>query len=189
MEIFEKDGSQSDMCGNGIICLIKLLKIDNGRIETQGGIIEVEQKDKVFSMIIANPKIGIKKMKGEMFNVDVGEPHIVEVVKSIDNYDLIKNGKKLQVKFPNGVNLDIIEKIDDNEYRIRTFERGVLGETKSCGTGSLSSFLVVNNISKGIITQIKIKSAGGIHNVSFDSRKGLSLKVDSQYIFIKKLIK
>ena len=187
MEIFENDGSESDMCGNGIICLTKLLNIGKGHIEMKGGIVQVLHDKDMYSLVLPSSNISITRLEGDKYYTKVGEPHIVMIVENIDSYDLIKEGLNLQKNFPGGINLDIIEKIDDSKYKIRTFERGVLGETKSCGTGSMASFITVNNLSKGLTKQLSIISAGGVHNISLNKKGDLVLSIDNRFIFIKEL--
>ena len=71
-------------------------------------------------------------------SVGVGNPHAVLFVDDVGSVDLDIVGARIRNYtrvFPNGVNVHFVEEKDRNEFRVRTFERGVEGETLACGTG------------------------------------------------------
>jgi diaminopimelate epimerase len=141
LRIFEKDGSESESCGNGTLLIGYFLGMSKGKIEMRdnGALVANNSKRQSISM---NMKFSyIKKIRGkkDCIFVKMGEPHIIYLVRDIKKFDLVGIGKKQQKKYPEGINVDAIQKINDHKYLIRTYERGVFAETKSCGTGSLSS--------------------------------------------------
>ena len=169
IQIFEKDGSESDSCGNGIILIAYFLGLEKGKIKMKNSIVIVES-DKEKEAISMNLKSSvIKKMDTEKncLFVRMGEPHLVYLVNDLDKFNLIATGENQQKNYYKGVNVDAIQKVDELHYLIRTYERGVFGETKSCGTGSLSSYVAISKFDeKPYDSPIEFKSVGGIHWVS-----------------------
>jgi diaminopimelate epimerase len=93
----------------------------------------------------------------------------------------------VQEKYPGGVNIDAVQKIDEFHYLIRTYERGVFAETKSCGTGSLSSYFAICFINDKMNQQsMDFKSAGGDHWVSME-KNILSLEVLKEFCHVESL--
>jgi diaminopimelate epimerase len=68
-----------------------------------------------------------------------------------------------------GVNVNFIEKISDNQFKIRTYERGVENETLACGTGSTASAICMNFLGRTNSCNIIMKCKGGNLNVQFNS--------------------
>jgi len=184
MEIFEKDGSESDSCGNGTILIAHLLDLEDGRVEMKdnAALVGGDAEKQSIQMNIKFSCIEELDEENCLF-VRMGEPHVVRLVENLDEFDLVGFGRRLQEKYPNGVNVDIIQKIEDSRYRIKTYERGVFAETDSCGTGSLSSYLAISHFSGKIHSDpIEFISAGGNHWVS---RKGNMLKLETLKKFCK----
>lgn len=187
MEIFEKDGSQSDSCGNGLLLISHILGIKNGKIETKSGFVDIQAEVDKRAVLMNYEISNLKYVGNNSFLVRVGEPHLVVILeKDIKHFDLKKLGEISQKKFKDGVNVDVIQKEVDCKYFIRTYERGVFDETKSCGTGSLSSYLAVCHFQSSNIGEIEFESNGGIHNVSYDGIK-LKLEVKNKFIEFNKI--
>jgi diaminopimelate epimerase len=179
MEIFERDGTQSDTCGNGMLLITHFLEIKNGKIETNGGIFDAncEKESVSVHMGVRSVKVAGFPHDTNFFYIQSGEPHVVSLVESIDDVDLKKIGEEFQIHFPNGINVNLLEKMDSCSYKIRTYERGVLNITKSCGTGSLSSYTATSFINGELNTgMLEFKSKGGSHWVS---REGGQLKLQT----------
>ncbi|HLD26467.1 MAG TPA: hypothetical protein VJB63_00700 [Patescibacteria group bacterium] len=171
MEIFEKDGSESDSCGNGAIAAAYLLNLDNGVVEMKGNVALISG-DSEKQGISMNIKLSsIREVDGgkKCVLVKMGEPHLIYLVDDLKSFDLVKIGRDVQYKYPDGINVDALQKIDNSHYLIRTYERGVFAETKSCGTGSLSAYMAISHFDDKIHTMpIEFKSTGGSHWVSRD---------------------
>ena len=176
MEIFEQDGSESDSCGNGMLLISHLLRMDRGSIETKGGIVVVAGDSGRISISLSLPEpacLSAELVDEGWIFVQVGEPHLVCLIPSgLEEFDLIGTGKGMQDRYLNGVNVDIVQKIGDRKYRIRTYERGVFNETLSCGTGSLSAYLAISRFN-GKIKRVpfEFQSSGGTHWVFEDTGK------------------
>lgn len=145
MVYFNPDGSQS-LCGNGSRCAVMFAN--------QLGIIEDKTK---FMAIDGEHEAHIKEGRvhllmhdvneveqiGEDFLIDTGSPHYIKYVTDLDQKDMIAEGRAIRYsdRFKAaGVNVNLIEKQDDG-LKIRTYERGVEGETLSCGTGCTAAAL------------------------------------------------
>ncbi|NYT06526.1 MAG: diaminopimelate epimerase, partial [Methanomicrobiales archaeon] len=77
--------------------------------------------------------------------------------------------------FPEGANVNFVEVVNENEIRIRTFERGVEGETFSCGTGATASAAVAHRLgyagepeTKDVGTQVQVITKGGPLTIYLD---------------------
>jgi len=159
MRVFNPDGTEVGMCGNGARCvaLWAKSKIKNQKskieIETEAGALEAEvmDEDRV-SLKMSDPKdlrldFGLE-VDGERLKVNyinTGVPHVVYFVDDLDQVDVIRLGRAIRYhpEFqPEGTNADFVKVINSNVIKIRTYERGVEDETLSCGTGAVASGIV-----------------------------------------------
>jgi diaminopimelate epimerase len=195
MRIFNADGSEAEMCGNGARCIAKYAfrnKICGvcTAFSTPAGIMHAlidENSHKVDLDLgkIAFPDgvtIKYKKMNVQGFDLDyvfltIGVPHCVIFADNIDLNDraglfsLGREIKKDTVRFPNGVNVNFTKKIDNEIWNI-TYERGVEDLTESCGTGSVAAAIAMECI-RGEVSPLKIRNSGGINEavLKFNDRK------------------
>lgn len=157
MRIFNADGSEANMCGNGIRCVGKYV-YDKGltekttlNIETKSGIrtLELHPVDgEVQTVSVDMGKITVSPVKtltvdGAEYSVtpvNVGNPHIVLFVGDAEAVALSEIGPKLEkhAEFPGGVNVEFVQVTGDNRLRMRVWERGS-GITMACGTGTCAS--------------------------------------------------
>ena len=124
------------------------------KIETKAGIIEagVNRKTDEIKIKMTQPrdirlglpiKIGKRKIKVNFINT--GVPHAVIFVEGLDKIDVVNIGRQIRFHkrfLPEGTNVDFVQIIDDNNIKIRTYERGVEDETLACGTGAVASALL-----------------------------------------------
>ena len=186
MRIFNSDGSEAEMCGNGLRCLIQFLN-DLGE---KKGKFEIETDKKIYSCKISEggirvdmgiPKI-IKEMGLEML-LDVGVAHLVTFVKDLSQFDL--EAKDRFSVF--GVNINYARIDPFNEIHIRTFERGVENETFSCGTGATAVCMAAWK-QFGIAGRVKIVFGSG-EQLQFETLtekkllKGITMSGDVNYVF------
>lgn len=157
MNIYNADGSEAMMCGNGIRCVGKYV-FDKGytdktelTIETLSGIKKLFLKvsdGKVMEVTVnmgkcvVNNPVTLNTAYGPIMitSVLVGNPHAVSFMKDADDAPLTTVGKALEKHeyFPNGVNVEFVQIIDRNTIRMRVWERGS-GVTMACGTGACAS--------------------------------------------------
>ncbi len=195
MRIFNPDGSEAEMCGNGARCAALWASLTKPQIKkinfaTKAGIIESEVyvrecKDKKIYKIkikMINPfdlkldvsiKVLNRKLKVNFINT--GVPHVVVFVKGLEDIDV--NGIGRAIRFhpmfqPEGTNVNFVEVINDNSIKIRTYERGVEEETLACGTGSTASALILK-LCQNFVAVNRKKSV----NVNVKVMSGEKLKV------------
>ena len=166
MRIFNADGSEAKMCGNGIRCVGKYV-YDKGytskkelAIDTQSGIkyltLVTDDNNKVKEVTVDMGK-GVTEdektltvLGNELSYIptSMGNPHAVFFTDDINKIELEKVGPLIEhdAAFPDGVNAEFVEVIFENEIRMRVWERGS-GITMACGTGACAS--VCASIKKG----------------------------------------
>ena len=175
MRILNPDGSEAEMCGNGVRCLAKFTvskKITKNKlsVETLAGIIGVEVKKDTVKAKLVNPKdlkldlaIAVDGSKGKFHFINTGVPHAVSLVNSIGECDTARLGRAVRFHeyfAPKGTNVDFIAFSGPNAIDIRTYERGVEAETLACGTGSVAGALVAAAL-KDFKPPVRVKTAGG----------------------------
>jgi diaminopimelate epimerase len=152
MRIFNPDGSEAQMCGNGARCAALYMNRRNVDIETKAGIIESRVDGNNVKIKLTNPKdikldipIKINNRKIKVNFIDTGVPHTVIFVEGLDKIDVVSLGRQIRYhrKFaPAGTNIDFVEILNNSSIKVRTYERGVEGETLACGTGAVASALL-----------------------------------------------
>lgn len=164
MEMYNADGSQGIMCGNGVRCVGKyvydhgIVPEDRRRItvETLGGIktLELEVVDKKAVSVTVDMGEGlltselpegitVDGSEYRFVGISVGNPHAVYYMDGIDKLDLEKIGPAFEnhPRFqPHRVNTEFIQVVDRSHLNMRVWERGS-GETWACGTGATASVL------------------------------------------------
>jgi diaminopimelate epimerase len=139
MRVINADGSEAEMCGNGIRCVARYLdeRGEGGEldIETVAGIIHTEVIDRGdeyrVRVRIGTPRVGVGA--DDELPVDVGNPHVVLFSGDVDRVDLLTLGRE----HPD-VNVHAVQVLNVHELRVRHHERGV-GITMACGTGAVAS--------------------------------------------------
>lgn len=166
MRIFNSDGSEAQMCGNGIRCIAlylyhyKIAKKNNLRIETKAGEILVRRLGKAFEidlgmpsfepssipLNLSEPMIDMPiELEGNRFKataLSMGNPHLVIPVPWLKNVPLSDWGPKLEHHhfFPERTNVEFVQIISPEKLALRVWERGA-GETLACGTGACATLV------------------------------------------------
>lgn len=161
MEIYNADGGQVEMCGNGIRCFAKyvyghgLTKKKELAVETLAGIIRPRLVGELVEVDMGEPILEGRKIPvdadGKILNyplevdgvayrvtcVSMGNPHCVLYLDGLDHLDLEKIGPLFEHHsfFPKRVNTEFVRVLNPREVRMRVWERGA-GETWACGTGA-----------------------------------------------------
>jgi diaminopimelate epimerase len=105
--------------------------------------------------------------------LDTGSPHLVIEKENTDKLDVNLEGSSIRYNHyfkKEGVNVNFIEKISNETFKIRTYERGVENETLACGTGSTASAICMNYLGKSNSNLITMKCQGGDLKVEFNSK-------------------
>ena len=158
MRIFNADGSEAEMCGNGARCVALWLKLQSTvhrlrlNIETKAGIIEAEVKKDNVKIKLTDPenfKLNIPiKINNRILHINfinTGVPHAVIFTEGLEKIDVFNLGRAIRYdkKFGSaGTNVDFVEALKSDFIKIRTYERGVEDETLACGTGSVAAALI-----------------------------------------------
>ena len=188
MRIFNKDGTEAEMCGNGIRCFAKYI-YDNKmtikeriKIETLAGIKEIEYI-RNGKGIVEEYKVnmGIAKFEGviklnilnQIFyinKVNLGNPHAVIFVRDVNKVNIEKYAPLIEVNkvFPKKTNVEFVQVLSKNLIKMRVWERGSK-ETLACGTGACAS-VVAGNYQKQCEGNVKVLLKGG----------GLYIKIDNK---------
>lgn len=193
MRIFNEDGSEAEMCGNGIRCFAKYaldqryIVPGKTRIETLAGVLEVDTRVEdgrtLVKVCMGKPLFDRKKIpaqgQGDLINVplhgyevsavNTGVPHAVIFVDDLEDPYLMDAAPQIRFDkiFPKGANVDFVTR-DVGNLKVRTYERGIEGETLSCGTGSVAAAAVARHM--GIIRDfVVVKTAGGELKITFEN--------------------
>jgi diaminopimelate epimerase len=180
MRIFNADGSEAEMCGNGIRCAARWLdeagEGERVRFETVAGDIVTEivtrEPEYLVRAAVGTPRIAaysVPFLEDARF-VDVGNPHVVLFRKRVDEVDLTLLATRLQGSklFPRGTNVHIAAVEGPNCMRVRHWERGV-GLTMACGTGAVACAAAA--IEKGLVASpVEVLVPGGRLAVEWDGR-------------------
>ena len=203
MKYYNCDGHESTFCGNGGRC-IAAFAVEEGlasqhiEYEAIDGIhkaVVTKNSDNEYIVTITMRDIDSYDLNDQRLLINTGSPHYVTRVENLKSYDVRKHGAEIRNDkniSTDGVNVDFMEVID-NQYHIRTFERGVEDETLACGTGVTASAVAAALWYGG--NDIDIKTTLATLNVKFD-KSGNSIKnivltgpathvFDGFYIFAK----
>lgn len=205
MRIFNSDGTEAEMCGNGIRAFAKYI-YDNSlaegeilKIETLAGIKEIKREKYLtginneeideYVVNMGQPKVWgkteleISDNKIETINISIGNPHAVIFVENVDNIQIDKIGPIIEnyKYFPQKTNVEFVQILDKNLIKVRVWERGS-GETLACGTGSCAAVIagVTNNLTK---RKVKVLLQGGELEIDWNEQdnnvymKGIATKV------------
>jgi diaminopimelate epimerase len=184
MRIFNADGSEAEMCGNGARCTAYWLAL-NGlansmgmKIETKAGVFEAGVKEENVKLKFIEPKdikmnipLKISNRTIKVNFINTGVPHAVIFVEGLEKIavDALGRAMRYHDKFkPAGTNVDFVEVLAKNSIKVRTYERGVETETLACGTGSVAS---------AIITSVFLDTGNQKTKINVSTRGGEVLKV------------
>ena len=196
MRYYNSDGGEAEMCGNGARCFALLARAVSGRkgnvlrIQTQAGLVTLQIRGQEVQVSMTEPtklRLGRKLVvAGRKLAVDflnTGVPHAVLFVRSVRSIDVAKQGRAIRYHSafaPSGTNVNFVEIGRGNRIHVRTYERGVEGETLACGTGVAASS-ILSNLRRGLRSPILVTTRGGDHlRVGFSMVNGQARKVTLQ---------
>lgn len=184
MRMFNPDGSEAEMCGNGTRCVGRFL-VDRkfaqpGAIDLEvfGRVVRLQVGEELVSVDMGPAKVldrevtvpvtrapGPTQLQGT--TVDVGNPHIVFFVDDLAAIPFEKWGREIETndQFPQGTNVHFAEIVDDHEVLVRHWERGA-GATLACGSGACAVAAAYVNPTG----DVKLHLPGGDVQVMIDDR-------------------
>ncbi|HOJ51129.1 MAG TPA: diaminopimelate epimerase [Syntrophales bacterium] len=172
---FNSDGSEAEMCGNGGRCaarfaFIKGIARAQMSFETLAGIIDayvheawvkIRMPDPADMRLSMSIPLGEKVLVGHFINT--GVPHTVIFFEDLASCDVKGWGQAVryhELFSPAGTNVNFVKIVDSHHLMIRTYERGVEGETLACGTGSVAAALLSGAVGK-TSSPVEVKVASG----------------------------
>ncbi len=197
MRIFNADGSEAEMCGNGARCcawqVARKVRRSKVTLETLAGLLSAQVEGGTVKLAMTQPldlKLGMTvHVADKAYEVDylnTGVPHAVIEVGDIENFPVRELGRQIrhhEVFKPAGTNVNFVQVIDPARIRVRTYERGVEDETLACGTGSVASAIVAV-LNHGHGKMPAGKGASSRRKVSVLTRSGevlsVSFKIEKQ---------
>ena len=197
MEMWNADGTRSEMCGNGIRCVAKYVYDHALTDKTEIDIVSAESVKHLQLFVSgafsdsmeksARPKVERVRVdmgapvitpdpvtiEGLKFNcVSMGNPHAITLVDDVFATDVCGIGPVIEHDpfFPNRTNVEFIHIVDRSHIDMRVWERGT-GETLSCGTGACAS--AVSCIDRGLCdAKVDVKLLGGTLTIEWDGKPG-----------------
>lgn len=162
-QFLNADGSWAEMCGNGARCAARFAH-DRGiaparmRFETVAGLIEAEVTGQSVKLKMTAPtglhleeKIAINGQEQVVHSLNTGVPHAVLFMDNIQQAPVQEWGRTIRFHEhfqPAGTNVNFVQQQGDNGLSVRTYERGVEGETLACGTGAVASAIIAGLLGK-----------------------------------------
>ena len=196
MRYYNSDGGEAEMCGNGARCFALLARAVSGRkgnvlrIQTQAGLVTLQIRGQEVQVSMTEPtklrlgkKVVVAGRKVVVDFLNSGVPHAVLFVRSVRSIDVAKQGRAIRYHSafaPSGTNVNFVEIGRGNRIHVRTYERGVEGETLACGTGVVAAS-ILSNLRRGLRSPILVTTRGGDHlRVGFSIENGHARKVTLQ---------
>lgn len=170
MIYYNPDGSKS-LCGNGSRCAIAFAQAlgiiqDKTIFETTDGIHDAFIEGDIFHFHLHDVEKIDDITDSEAF-INTGSPHHVQFVDDVNEVDIIPQGSSIRYSekyAPAGTNVNFVELVSD-AIKVRTYERGVEGETLSCGTGVTACAIAASF--KNYDSPVQVETKGGNLTVSF----------------------
>jgi diaminopimelate epimerase len=192
MHYYNSDGHPGSMCGNGGRCIVAFSKF-LGLIRDECTFLAV---DGIHTATIESDVVCLRmndvkeiRLKPNYVFLNTGSPHHVQLVEGLDQYDVKGEGERLRYGLygKKGSNINFVERQAKNEFKVRTYERGVEDETLSCGTGVTAVALAMHRLGKTQKTQVGIITPGGHLQVMFEKDqegyRNIYLKGRAQMVF------
>ncbi|HET9524138.1 MAG TPA: diaminopimelate epimerase [Terrimicrobiaceae bacterium] len=175
MRYYNADGSEAEMCGNGARCFARFARRfgpakEKLSFETQAGIIRASFPDDEVCVAMSDPhswrRPATLEINGNLLEVhfiNTGVPHAVIFSENVETVDVPRDGAALRnhpAFAPKGTNANFAQVIAQDTIAIRTYERGVEGETLACGTGVCAAALL-HHIRSKASSPVHVRVRGG----------------------------
>ncbi len=205
---YNRDGSRAALCGNATLCTARLAAVLGAVpdptspfvVETDAGQIEARvgrTGDPVIALgpvlDVADEAAGVVRGAAELAigYVLAGVPHLVVLVADVNAVDLDARGAALRaptVDRPEGANVNWVSRAGDR-WRMRTFERGVEGETLACGTGAVAAATLIARWTGAAAPIVLVTSSGRLVEVTPAATDGgsASLAGEGRLVFAGEL--
>lgn len=174
-DFYNSDGSTGEMCGNGARCFARFVQKITGlnrdfTFETGAGVITASFHGARVTVNLTQPKdlrlgekVVVSTGSETVHSLNTGVPHAVLYVPDADQAMVMSLGPEIRrhAHFgPRGTNVNFVQVLGPNHIRVRTFERGVEGETLACGTGVCASAMISARVHR-FTSPVKVHVQGG----------------------------
>jgi diaminopimelate epimerase len=174
-DFYNSDGSPAEMCGNGARCFARFVRHLTGgsgniTFETRAGVITARFDGQSVTVNLTPPRelslrrrVLLSTGETEIHTLNTGVPHAVLFVPDADRAMVQALGAEIRhhpLFAPPGTNVNFVQLLGPGKIRVRTFERGVEGETLACGTGVTASALVTAEL-RGFPSPVRVQVQGG----------------------------
>ena len=186
-DFFNSDGSAAEMCGNGARCFGRFVRRLTGAkegftFETRAGIITARFRGDAVTVSLTAPKdlrlgekVALSVGPTTIHSLNTGVPHAVLFVGDPDKAMVQNLGAEIRYHShfsPRGTNVNFVQVLDGKGIRVRTYERGVEGETLACGTGVTASALIAAELHR-LQPPVPVQVQGGSRlEVNFERKDG-----------------
>lgn len=178
MVYYNADGNESTMCGNGGRCIVAFahklgLFTSQTTFVAIDGLHHASIEDSIVSLQMID--VDTVKILDSYVFANTGSPHHVQLVDNLDDFDVYTQGKQIRngIYGKEGCNVNFVEPINTNTFKVRTYERGVENETLACGTGVTAVAIAMHATQKTSETSISLPVKGGELSVSFNEKNGV----------------
>lgn len=177
MVYYNSDGNQSTMCGNGGRCIVAFAK-QLGVINTKTSFTAIDglHYAEINGSTVKLQMIDVSEIlpRQNSYFLNTGSPHHVQMVADLDKLSVQQEGAKIRYGLygEEGSNINFVHQEGESTFKVRTYERGVEGETLSCGTGVTAVALSMHQNNKTTSENIAVRTRGGVLQVSFQPKNG-----------------
>ncbi len=202
MRYYNADGGEAEMCGNGARCFARYAaRLAGAReqlsFETIAGVIKARLLGEGVQLQMSPPQglvlgtnLSVAGVLRTVHFVNTGVPHAVVLVDDLESVDVLGLGAAIRYHehfAPKGTNANFIQSLGSNALAIRTYERGVEGETLACGTGVVASALIYHRLT-GAASPVGVRVKGGeVLEVGFDASsddfRNVTLSGPADFVF------
>jgi diaminopimelate epimerase len=172
VNFYNPDGSVS-FCGNGSRCAVHFAHAEN----ICGAVANFDAVDGIHagSVSVNDVEISMRDVREieERENglyLQTGSPHLIVLVDDVEKVDLLPMARNIRysAKYKEqGINVNVVHQISDDQIHMRTYERGVEDETLSCGTGVTAAALSIA-LENDHLHEVHVNTRGGKLSVRFD---------------------
>ena len=174
-DFYNSDGSVAEMCGNASRCFARFVKRLTGAndgitFETGAGVISTRFRGDQVTVGLTPPQglrlnetMALAAGPQIVHSVNTGVPHAVVFVPDADQAMVSTQGAEIRWHphfAPKGANVNFVQVLGPDLIRVRTFERGVEGETLACGTGVTAAALIAAKVHR-FQSPVRVQVQGG----------------------------
>lgn len=176
MVYYNSDGNESTMCGNGGRCITAFANMlgiisENAVFRAIDGLHQSRlEGEKVYLQM---QDVDTVKINDSYVYLDTGSPHHVTLVNDVEVLNIKPEGARIRYSDlygKDGCNINFVQQVDESQFKVRTYERGVEDETLSCGTGVTAVAIAMSALNKTNKKQVELETPGGELSVKFSKQ-------------------